>query len=175
MKTYVVGTHEKCLKEALLMSTHMFGKIRKIFSWFFSYMELLSEYYGLLHYFIYLSWQTVEKSMYSLSEQQRLTHFSLETPKRVNGKSADPDQMPQNLGSDQGIHCLLSQPRWLSWMRRPTGDQEVAGSTPAEVGNILSWRLIVKYFLRSFSPFRWFKKGGCQFLAKECAQYLLTT
>ena len=46
-----------------------------------------------------------------------------------------------------------SRPRWLSWMRRPTGDQEVAGSTPAEVGNILSWRLIMKYFLRSFSPF----------------------
>ena len=56
----------------------------------------------------------------------------------------------------------------------PTGDQEVAGSTPAEVGNILSWRLIMKYFLRSFSPFRWFKKGSCQFLAKECAQYWLT-
>ena len=37
---------------------------------------------------------------------------------------------------------------------RPTGDQEVAGSTPAEVGNILSWRLIMKYFLWSFSPFR---------------------
>ena len=47
-----------------------------------------------------------------------------------------------------------SRPRWLSWMRRPTGDQEVAGSTPAEVGNILSRRLIMKYFLRSFSPFR---------------------
>ena len=31
-----------------------------------------------------------------------------------------------------------SRPRWLNWMRRPTGDQEVAGSTPAEVGNILS-------------------------------------
>ena len=45
---------------------------------------------------------------------------------------------------------------------------------PAEVGNILSWRLIMKYFLRSFSPFRWFKKGSCQFLAKECAQYWLT-
>ena len=56
----------------------------------------------------------------------------------------------------------------------PTGDQEVAGSTPAEVGNILSWRLIMKYFLGSFSPFRWFKKGSCQFLAKECAQYWLT-
>ena len=26
------------------------------------------------------------------------------------------------------------RPRRLSWMRRPTGDQEVAGSTPVEVG-----------------------------------------
>ena len=57
---------------------------------------------------------------------------------------------------------------------RRTWDQEVAGSTPTKVGNILSWRLIMKYFLRSFSPFRWFKKGSCQFLAKECAQYWLT-
>ena len=31
----------------------------------------------------------------------------------------------------------------------------------------------MQYFLRSFSPFRWFKKGSCQFLAKECAQYWL--
>ena len=34
------------------------------------------------------------------------------------------------------------------------GDQEVAGSILAGSGNILSWRLIMKYFLRSFSPFR---------------------
>ena len=73
------------------------------------------------------------------------------------------------LGPPTAATC---RPRWLIWMRRLTGDQEVAGSTPAEVGNILSWRL--KYFLRSFSPFRWFKKGSCQFLAKECAQYWLT-
>ena len=52
------------------------------------------------------------------------------------------------------IGTMNCWPRWPSWMRRPTGDQEVAGSTPAEVGNILSWRLIMKYFLRSFSPFR---------------------
>ena len=57
---------------------------------------------------------------------------------------------------------------------RQTGDQEVAGSTPAKVGNILSWRLVLKYFLRSFSPFRWFKKGSCKILEKECAQYWLT-
>ena len=68
----------------------------------------------------------------------------------------------------------IHRPQWLSWMRRPTRDQEVTGSTPAEVGNILSWRLIMKYFLRLFSPFRWFKKGSCQFLTKECAQYWLT-
>ena len=59
-------------------------------------------------------------------------------------------------------------------MRCPTWDQEVAGSTPAKVGNILSWRLILKYFLRLFSPFYWFKKGSCHFLAKECTQYWLT-
>ena len=70
-------------------------------------------------------------------------------------------------------HCIRLA-GWLSWMRRPTGDQEVIGSTPAEVGNILSWRLIMKYFLRWFSPLCWFKKGSCQFLAKECAQYWLT-
>ena len=28
---------------------------------------------------------------------------------------------------------------------RPTGDQEVMGSTPAKVGNILLWRLIIFY------------------------------
>ena len=50
------------------------------------------------------------------------------------------------IASDKG-----GRPQWLSWMRRQTGDQEVAGSTPAEVCNILSWRLIVKYFQRSFS------------------------
>ena len=73
-----------------------------------------------------------------------------------------------------GCTIYLCRPRWLSWMRRPTGDQEVAGSTPAEVSNILLWRLIMKYFLLSFSPLHWFKKGSCRFLAKECAQYWLT-
>ena len=96
---------------------------------------------------------------------------------------AEPGETARYKPSHLDLQCLhrylfwsawLSQPRWLSWMRRPTGDQEVAGSTPAEVANILSWRLIMKYFLRSFSPFRWFKKGSCQFLAKECAQYWLT-
>ena len=61
-----------------------------------------------------------------------------------------------------------SQPASVAQLdARPTGDQEVAGSTPAEVGNILSWRLIMKHFLQSFSLCRWFKKGSCQFLAKE--------
>ena len=35
-----------------------------------------------------------------------------------------------------------------------TGDHEVAGLIPAGSDNILSWRLIMKYFTRSFSVFR---------------------
>ena len=70
-------------------------------------------------------------------------------------------------GKNSSYQCQSFRPWWLGWMCRPTGDQEVAGSIPIEVGNIHSWRLTVKYFLWSFSPFRWFKKGSCQFLAKE--------
>ena len=56
---------------------------------------------------------------------------------------------------------------------RPTGDQEVAGSTPAKVGNILSWRnIFYGHSLPSADSRR--AKGSCQFLAKECAQYWLT-
>ena len=58
-------------------------------------------------------------------------------------------------------------PLCLSWMHRPTQDQEVVGSSPNKVGNILSWRLIMKYFLWSFSPFCWFKKGNCHFWQKN--------
>ena len=73
------------------------------------------------------------------------------------------------------MYQTADEPASVAQLDAPSaGDQEVAGSTPAEVGNILSWRLIMKYFLRSFSPFRCFKKGSCQFLAKECAQYWLT-
>ena len=34
-----------------------------------------------------------------------------------------------------------------------TGNQEVVGSIPDGSGNICFWRLIMKYFLWSFSPF----------------------
>ena len=43
---------------------------------------------------------------------------------------------------------------------------------PAGSSNILSWRLIMTYFLQSFSPF---KKGSCQFLAKRCTQVLVNS
>ena len=36
---------------------------------------------------------------------------------------------------------------------RPSGDQEIAGLIQAGSGNILSCRLIMKYFLRPFYPF----------------------
>ena len=56
---------------------------------------------------------------------------------------------------------------------RPTGDQEVASSIPARSSNILSWNLIMQYFLWLCSSFRWFKKGSCHFLAKELPQILV--
>ena len=43
-------------------------------------------------------------------------------------------------------------------MRRPTGDQEVAGSIPADVGNILSLNFIMKYFQLD-APSDW-RPGG---------------
>ena len=69
----------------------------------------------------------------------------------------------------------LKKPASVARLDAPSGWRPGGrGFNPCRGRNILSWRLIMKYFLRSFSPFRWFKKGSCQFLAKECAQYWLT-
>ena len=38
----------------------------------------------------------------------------------------------------------------------------------SQLGHITLERLIMKTFLWSFSPFRWFKKGSCQLLVKVC-------
>ena len=64
-------------------------------------------------------------------------------------------------GLDDSVKCASS---WWSGGH---------GFDPAGSGNILSWRIIMKYFRRSFSPFRWFKKGSRQFLVKECAWMLV--
>ena len=103
-KKYVLGTHEKCLREALLMSTCTNN--------------------------ICFLWRNISKKPYT------------------------------GLSSSVG---------WVSnwWLGG-------CGFDPHRVGNILSWRLIMKYFLQSVSPFRWFKKGSHQFLVKECTQYWLT-
>ena len=42
------------------------------------------------------------------------------------------------------------------------------GSTLNGSATFFRGDLIMKYFLQSFSPFRWFKKGSCPFLAEEC-------
>ena len=80
--------------------------------------------------------------------------------------------------SAQNIDCGYSQSMFLSRNMKnnvyPCKPQFYYIKGGLKGVNILSWRLIMKYFLRSFSPFCWFKKGSCQFLAKECAQYWLT-
>ena len=44
---------------------------------------------------------------------------------------------------------------------------------PAKFCNILLCRLIMKYFLCSFSSFHCFNEGSYQFLVKECVQVLV--
>ena len=57
---------------------------------------------------------------------------------------------------------FLKKPTWSTFAilasvaqldMHPTGDQEVAGSTPAGSETVFLGDLIMKYFLRSFSPF----------------------
>ena len=57
---------------------------------------------------------------------------------------------------------------------RPTEDQEVAGSTPAEVGNILYHLFIINIFYSHSLPSADSRRAVVSLLAKECAQYWLT-
>ena len=51
-------------------------------------------------------------------------------------------------------------------------NQGVAGSSPGPA-TFFHWDLVMKIFLRPFSPFCWFKKGSCQLPAKEWALSIL--
>ena len=96
--------------------------------------------------------------------------------------SVDPDEMLHSAASHLDLHYLLrpvcpNTVNMLLILKQFYGIFDWPGGCgfePAEVGNILSWRLIMNYFLRSFSPFRRFYKGSCQFLAKDSAKYWLT-
>ena len=55
-----------------------------------------------------------------------------------------------------------------------TGDQEVAGSTPPSRQHSFVEIGYEKNFYGHYLTSTDFKKGSCQFLAKECAQYWLT-
>ena len=63
---------------------------------------------------------------------------------------------------------MINRVRKLGRMRVPPGKQMVAGSilTP---DTFFRGNLVMKKILRPLSPFRWFKKGICQLLAKEYA------
>ena len=117
--------------------------------------------------------------------------------------SVDPDQMASSeaiwfgstLFAKEGVVVNRSHLIWIYTVSKGRGCREqqdkgasIGGSVgctsnwrpggrrfdPHQGRQHFSWRLIMKCFLRSFSLFRWFKKGSCQFLAKECAQYWLT-
>ena len=67
---------------------------------------------------------------------------------------------------DPGIYIDVKPSSVAQLDARPTGDQEVESSTPAGTTTFFCEDWPWNMFLRSCSPFRWFKKGSCQFLAK---------
>ena len=184
-----MGTHWNNLGEAVLTSTHNLcfkqkhKKYQNFLSENFSFLIVefsiyLNRRFCVMHCLLYqIFWIIFIAPDKAFSSIQKKVFFLLNFLHKniCCGYSLEVPHWGTSNGYPHHIFSWRnSQPRWLNWMRRPTGDQEIAGSTPARVGNILSWRLIIKYFLRSFSRFRWFKKGSCQFLVKECARYWLT-
>ena len=83
---------------------------------------------------------------YKMHWCEPLTHCSLQTSKRVNGKKADQDQMPQNMVSPQGLHCLqIVQPFFLF-----------------KYLNLIAWYLKSNYIVWSSSfSLQWVKGSGC--------------
>ena len=61
---------------------------------------------------------------------------------------------------------------WLSWMRRPTGDQEVAGSTPGRQHSFVE--IDHEIFSMVILSLSLIQEGQLSVSVKECAQYWLT-
>ena len=98
------------------------------------YYKALTEAFGSSYESMIDKCIAIDKMLFSIQKYRYFSYFSTET---------------------------MCRPRWLSWMRRLTGNQEVAGSTPAEVGNILSLLLI--------------QEGQLSVSGKRSAQYWLTS
>ena len=90
----------------------------------------------------------------------------------ANNKGADQPAHPRSLIStfiDRFLDIIIPVVSQVARSNaRQPGMRTVAGSILTSA-YILSWSLVVKVFLRPFSPCRCFKKGSCQLLAKECA------
>ena len=80
----------------------------------------------------------------------------------MSSKHDDPVQMPYSVVSDQGLPATMAQSDAC-----PTGDQEIGGLTPAGSATFFRGDMIMKYFLQSFSPFRWLEKGTFSFWQKN--------
>ena len=105
---------------------------------------------------------------YTSAQSDQSSLVSLWMAKDPRCLLADSDGWLQILGSQVGIPAWpRSWPRWLSLMSVRLVISRLRVRVP-QMSNILLWRLIMKYFLESFSPSRWYKKCICQFLVKEC-------
>ena len=70
-------------------------------------------------------------------------------------------------------YCSDCRPQWLSQMRIRLEIRMWQVWSLQCLATFFCGRLIMNYFLQSFSPFGWFKKGSYQFLMKESSQVLV--
>ena len=68
----------------------------------------------------------------------------------------------------------VSKDNLCNWMRRPTEDQEVPGSTPAEVGNILLWKTDHEIFSTVMPSIPLFQEGQMSVSGKRMCTILVT-
>ena len=67
------------------------------------------------------------------------------------------------------VYIWSTRPRWLNWMRRPTGDQEVAGSTPCRGRQHSFVEIDHEIFSTAILSLQLIQEGHFyRFLVKEC-------
>ena len=149
------------------MSTHNIGFRRE--------MRILFAWYPLLSRPIYSLYQNVAGhswlTLWPLSFWSRLFHLGLVKCPLLHGISISFENRTAKQCRSRWHISAVSALLTKVHVTALVCSAGMVKKMPLDQKHVLSWRLIVKYFLRLFSAFRWCKKGSCQFLVKECAQY----
>ena len=86
-------------------------------------------------------------------------------PPQSSSSSSPNSQIPLEEKYFDQDNIYMCQPWWLA-----CASDWWSGGDRFDPCQVWQHSLIMNYFLQSFSPFHWFKKGSCQFLANKCVQ-----